>query len=199
MGERFYGDETRGTHDGRQHQGAWRGSHRADHSHYEQWGKEADEGDRAEAHYHALIRHHRSTSYAKSALWRLGWAAYRAGDNEVAIGLFDELRARESDGLGDLRPRYWRARALERLGREEAISEFATIARRYPLSYYGWRAKSRAVASDPFERETEAVVTVGDLQGTTALTPRDLARPEALLARPQNGLHPNSYEFGYGN
>ncbi len=114
--------------------------------------------------------------YTSSALWRLGWQAYRESRFEPAVGYLEKLEARERSAVGRLRARYWRARAAERAGVEGAAAEFGAIAREFPLTYYGWRASARADDGPSPPRSTPFV------PGTAALSPRELARPRILLA-----------------
>ena len=133
------------------------------------------EVDRARSLYQQVALRAPSSSYAGAALWRLGWTDYLAGRYEPAAAAFEELEARESDPIGGLRARYWRIRASEHAGREGTGTAFAALAREYPLSYYGWRARARA---DDDGRAPEPVVV---RPGTAALSSEELARPRTLL------------------
>lgn len=132
--------------------------------------------ERAEAHYRVVSRSGRSAGMGDAADWRLGWSAYRQGRYDRALLYFDRLIARtRGDRIDQLRPRYWRARTLEHMGDPRAQSEFTDIARAFPLSYYGWRARPRA-ARDGLPM---AGVVVRDTPGR--LAPSALARPRILL------------------
>ena len=110
-----------------------------------------------------------------SALWWLGWDAYRAGRYDVAEKHLGKLMARERSFDRKLRARYWHARAAERGGRETAQPAFAALARDYPLSYYGWRAGQRATDVE------DAASTDAVARGATTFAARELARPRILL------------------
>jgi len=101
--------------------------------------------DRANAHFRKVERARRSGGLNEAAGWRLGWSAYREARYEEAIGHFDRLiENKKRDPIGQLRPRYWRARALEQGGEQpRAQTEFAALAGEFPLTYYGWRARDR--------------------------------------------------------
>jgi soluble lytic murein transglycosylase len=135
---------------------------------------EGDE-ERARALYASLVRSASRTAAGGVALWKLGWAAYRDGRNAAAMGYFEKLRDRNGDAIGQLRARYWHARAAANDGRPEAAAAFARLAREFPLSYYGWRSRVRAPAQ---EVEIESVQVS---RGTSALSPVDLARATILL------------------
>jgi soluble lytic murein transglycosylase len=133
------------------------------------------EGQAAREHYTWLVRRAPRSSHGTTALWHLGWQAYREGRYGAAMGYFEKLRGLESDPLDALRARYWRARAAERAGTASAEA-FAAIAREYPLSYYGWRASARMGEGGDAPAEPVRLV-----RGTRALAPIDLARAEVLL------------------
>jgi soluble lytic murein transglycosylase len=132
--------------------------------------------ERARAHYLQVASNKRSGGMGSAAGWRLGWTAYREGEYGKSIAHFDRLLGRESaDPIGQLRYRYWRARALEQLGDARATDEFGALARGYPLSYYGWRARDFAAANGP---EPDSA----DLSdGRNVLRPSEIARARILL------------------
>ncbi len=133
--------------------------------------------DRAEAHFDWVSRNRVSPGLSSAALWRLGWAAYRGGDDATAIGHFERLLSDDDDPIGRLRTRYWRARSLERKGDiAQATDEFGTIANDFPFSYYGWRARDRIRDHD------DPSPGLRPDPGSTRLAGRDLERPKILLA-----------------
>ncbi|MDG2049297.1 MAG: tetratricopeptide repeat protein [Myxococcota bacterium] len=132
---------------------------------------------RAEAHYRQVARSGQRAGLSDAAAWRLGWGAYRAGDYERANLYFDQLvRQKEGDPIGQLRPRYWHARALEHRGDARSLTEFSEIARDYPLSYYGWRARSRIGHDIPERLDRPA-----PRNRARRLTSAALARPRILI------------------
>lgn len=111
------------------------------------------ETERSGRYLESLTHSRTSSSVRLAALWRLGWRAYREGRHADAIGFIDRLIVEERDPIGRLRSRYWRARALAGLADDpEAVAaahrEFAEIASAYPLTYYGWRSRSRLPATE---------------------------------------------------
>jgi soluble lytic murein transglycosylase len=131
--------------------------------------------DRAHELYAAVLRQSSRSSYADAARWRLAWSAFRDARYTEAIGYFETLEANEQDPVAALRPRYWRIRAGERLAEAQTEERYAALAREFPLSYYGWRARERA-GEDP---ATRSLATLRP--GRTALAPEQLARPSILL------------------
>jgi len=132
---------------------------------------------RADTHFRAVEASRRSGGLNQAAGWRLGWSAYRQGRYAEAIGYFDRLIANlENDPVEQLKPRYWRARALEKGGLGDAPAEFTVLANEFPLSYYGWRAAGRAgVVRSPRAAHTPPA------KGRSRLASGDLERPRILL------------------
>ena len=133
--------------------------------------------ERAEKHFDWVSRNRVSTGLSNAALWRLGWSAFRDQREGEAIGYFERLLGEETDTIGRLRTRYWRARALERSdAKASAQAEFEALANEFPFSYYGWRARDRIRDHD------EPSLGLRPDPGTTRLEADDLARPKILLA-----------------
>ncbi len=132
--------------------------------------------DRAEEHFTWVSRSRVTAGLGNAALWRLGWAAFRAGNESRALGHFEQLLEVETDVIGRLRTRYWRARVLERLGNAAANGEFTAMANDFPFSYYGWRSRDR------IRKHDEPSAGLRPEPGTARLEADDLARPKILLA-----------------
>jgi soluble lytic murein transglycosylase len=136
--------------------------------------------DRAEEHFDWVARNRVSSGLSHAALWRLGWSAFRADKPREAVGYFERLLELESDVIGDLRIRYWRARALESLDEESSTAaardEFTAIANDFPFSYYGWRARDR------IRDHAEPSAGARPDPGSTRLREEELARASILLA-----------------
>ena len=132
--------------------------------------------ERAEQHYRAVSKSSASAGMGDAADWRLGWAAYRQGRYDRATLYFDHLiAAKQGDAIGQLRPRYWRARALEQQGDPAARAAFASMASEFPISYYGWRARARAgEAALPPRSDAPR-------EGRRRIAPSALARARILL------------------
>ncbi|MDH3685444.1 MAG: transglycosylase SLT domain-containing protein [Myxococcales bacterium] len=104
--------------------------------------------DRAMAHYTAVSGGSPVSNDRRSAAWRLAWLKRSTGDLAAAATAFEQLAT--GNPIAALRPRYWAARTRADLDAEapEPRAEFLDIARRYPLSYYGWRAAERVGPSE---------------------------------------------------
>jgi soluble lytic murein transglycosylase len=134
-----------------------------------------DEQARARGLYATIVRRAPSSGSAEVSRWNLAWDDYRRGRYAEAIAYFDEIERREDDPIGRLRPRYWRIRAAEARGDPGTTAAYTALAREFPLSYYGWRARGRAGAID-----ASRVPPRMD-PGRAALSPSELARPRILL------------------
>jgi len=87
------------------------------------------------------------TVWGREALWYEGWATYLARDYQGAAAVLGLMQAEGGDASSPSRSAmaaYWRARALEGLGRsDESRSLYDEIIRRHPESYYRVRAQAR--------------------------------------------------------
>lgn len=135
-----------------------------------------DRDEEARAHFRVLAEDPGKGGLSRAALWRLGWSDYRKGRHARAASRLDKLAAATSNDIDRLRPLYWRARALEADGRTtEANALFESMAAGYPLSYYGWRARTR-VAADELPRPQHEIAP-----GESGLRPSQLARVRILM------------------
>ncbi|MEZ4353936.1 MAG: transglycosylase SLT domain-containing protein [Myxococcota bacterium] len=159
-------------------------------------GRERDA--EARAHFQVVADDPGRGGLAQAALWQLGWSDYRRGAFAQAAERFDRLADATGDPIERLRPRYWRARALEQGGRaDEARGLLDAIAKEYPLSYYGWRAREHlgggalgAVAHDI--ARGKAGLRPGELERVRILMEAGLVdeggEETALLTRRAKGL-----------
>lgn len=150
------------------------------------------EGDTENAlRLYRVVSQQSNASYATKALWRLGWAAYLEGQDEMAIAYFDRLRRRDADPISRLRPRYWAARARERLGDPAGVADLQQMGAEYPLSYYGWRAAGHLARSarQPVERVARSAVPVP--AGTSRIGDEEIRRAVILL---EAGMRPEALE-----
>ncbi|MDX1649590.1 MAG: transglycosylase SLT domain-containing protein, partial [Myxococcota bacterium] len=144
---------------------------------------------RARAHFATVAAQAPTRAQRAEARWRVGWMAWRADEPAAAAEAFEAVARLEVDALERLRPRYWRARALDRLGREsEAQQAFAAIVRGHPFTYYGLRAARRLeeAPADDGSRAGAGASGVSDPQpaasaGLVTLPDRALVRARILL------------------
>jgi soluble lytic murein transglycosylase len=138
---------------------------------------EDDDPAAAAAAYQRVAGEAPSAAARNEARWRLAWNDYREGDHARAAALLDRLIADTADPLDALRPRYWRARALETTDPEAARAQLARLARKFGFTYYGWRARQRLGLPEPsLPPFAEPTGSAGSLSA-----PR-LQRVELLLA-----------------
>lgn len=122
-----------------------------------------------------VIRRAPGSPLANAARWKLGWQDYKAGRFDGAIRHWSRLEIATPDPIEALRPRYWKLRAAERMGEPDVPQAFAALATEYPLTYYGWRAASRAGGATAL-REEPAIE-----RGETRLDAATLARARILI------------------
>jgi len=142
--------------------GAWAAFMLADMHH------DAGRTDEAVAAYERTVAGFPNSSYAGTALFRLGMLAMLDEHAERAIQHFDTYRRRSPGGNWYHASIYWAARAREAAGDTGAARAMYREALGYdPLSYYGIRA-GQALGLDPWEfidrRAMPAVPTMTDDQ-----------------------------------
>ncbi len=77
-------------------------------------------------------------------LWRLGWLHYQHGAWEDAVESFHVLAATAPGRSWQNQAHYWKARALERMGRDdEAQTLYQQVSTEWPMTYYGQLSQSR--------------------------------------------------------
>lgn len=101
------------------------------------------------ASYDALVRQHPNARQADDARWRSAWVRWLAGQYAGAERALAALETSKHAGVR-IAAEYWRARALERLGRDRTAQErFAHIAAEHELSYYAELAEARLGRTSP--------------------------------------------------
>ena len=97
-----------------------------------------DQGQSAKA----ILKYREAAQYAESngqrleALWRIGWAYYRAGQYQTAVESFQKIIGGPEDSQWTPQALYWAGRTRERLHDAQAIESYAQLCRRYLFSYY---------------------------------------------------------------
>ncbi|MCC7008610.1 MAG: transglycosylase SLT domain-containing protein [Acidobacteria bacterium] len=110
----------------------------------------ANQDAEAVAVFREILQKHPQGAFAERAVWKAGWAAFRGGDYQGAIALFDP--AVDDFPRSDYRPSwlYWSARAHERLGHAGMARDgFQRTVSAYRNSYYGRQASAALAAMRP--------------------------------------------------
>jgi len=90
-----------------------------------------------------LLDKYPASKFADDALWYLGYAHYLLGEYDDALTLLSRL-ARQGGDLNGGKGRYWKARTLAALGKnDEATAELRDLVAAFPLSWYAMLARTR--------------------------------------------------------
>ena len=142
--------------------------------------QEAGRYDRARISYAQVAERFPHADIAPEARWRAGWVRYLAGDMARAEQAFERTAAVSRRPVR-VAAEYWRARALERLGRrQQAREQLEHVAERHRTSYYAGLAEER-LGRRPAPGEPPAAAPAGAF-------PADLPGPHAERARLLAGL-----------
>lgn len=114
--------------------------------------------------------------WASWARWYLAYAHYLLGEYEDALPLL-EVIGRDRDKLEGGKGRYWRARSLQKLGRDgEALPVYRKLVGDHPFSWYALLSRARL-------KEAGVEIGVfGDSPRDPAAAPPIAARADAKLA-----------------
>ena len=109
-----------------------------------------------------VVRQDRS-SFSDDAAWFAAYSKWLLGDATGALAGLDEYDRLASGKLGDGKARYWKARALDKLGRRpEAVAVYKAVVDAFPFSYYAQQSRVRL---------REAGVRVGPFGSGPSSTP----------------------------
>ena len=139
---------------------------------------EDEDWEAAEELYRRVSERVPGSATGQEAAWRLGWGAFVRDRFEEAAARLGTLAHAISDPIETLRPRYWRARALEAIDAAAARAELGALAEGFPFTYYGWRASERLGR----DLAPEVVASPGERARGSRLSPVRLRRAEVLLA-----------------
>jgi soluble lytic murein transglycosylase len=135
-----------------------------------------DRHDEARVHFEILANDPARDGLSLAALWYLGWTDYRTGHHAQAAKRFEALATATDDEIDRLRPLYWQARSLEATNRvEEARAILDQLAEKYPLSYYGFRARERGAST------ARASIEHRIHPGRSGLRPSEIERVRILM------------------
>lgn len=97
---------------------------------------------RAGKHFEKLVQQHGGTEEAAEGLFRLGMVYLRQQKYSAGVAAFERLLALPQGSKWELQSRYWMWRGLEKTSVERAKEEGVKLIERYPLTYYGLRARA---------------------------------------------------------
>lgn len=102
------------------------------------------EYSQAEEHYTALVNEHAGSDESKTALFRLGLIKFRAKKWSEASGFFERLLVLAPSSDWEYLALYWQWRCHQKLNSNQAAGTAEKLMTRYPLTYYGLRARAEA-------------------------------------------------------
>lgn len=117
-------------------------------------------------------RRYPDSAAADEARWRLGWLAFRQGRIRDAEQQFLNSATRFAATPRAAANLFWAAKARARRG-ADARALLIEVARRYPLTFYGWRALELTGGPEPALQSAPAAVRLGD--GRASLPYEELA------------------------
>lgn len=100
------------------------------------------EGQVADKMYAELERRYPNTASADEARWQRGWRLFRAGRFADAESVFRDAARRHPRTARAGASLYWAAKAKSARGLDTR-ADFALVADRYPMTFYGQRAAAR--------------------------------------------------------
>lgn len=95
----------------------------------------------AQRHFEKLLKQHGGTKEAAEATFRLGLLDYRLKKYPQAAAFFERLLALNMGKDYEYRALYWQWRAQQKIDPAKSAAYADTLLAKYPLSYYGLRAK----------------------------------------------------------
>lgn len=102
----------------------------------------AGEYDDARKHFEKLLKQHGGTSEAAEATFRLGLLEYRLRRYAQSAAFFERLLALPQMRDFEYRALYWQWRAQQKVDLAKSAGFAQGLIAKYPLSYYGLRAKA---------------------------------------------------------
>jgi soluble lytic murein transglycosylase len=85
--------------------------------------------------------------------WNIAWCYYMKGDYRSALAKLNAISSSKLSGAAAEKTAYWKARTLENLGDEKAMSIYKNLAESKPAGYYGYLSLKRLVKnSDDFSK-----------------------------------------------
>lgn len=153
----------------------------------EEW---ADLGDDAKvtAALEDLPRRFPTGDMRAEALWRLGWRAYRKGDDAKAISYWQQQIAAvpiDDNYWAEGQPQYWIGRAEQRRGHTDvALASWEAAVETYPVTYYAMLALNRIREVDPAREAALEAKLSADPPGFDPAAPAFHFQPRPEYATP---------------
>ncbi|MBI4511890.1 MAG: transglycosylase SLT domain-containing protein [Deltaproteobacteria bacterium] len=139
-----------------------------------------------------LLERFPSSRWVDDALWYLGFSHFLLGEHAQALPYLEKLSEKGGDLVGG-KGRYWRARALDMIGRKDgATGILRDLVGRYPFSWYSLlarsRLKERGIALGPFGDRSVSVDQVPRFGAIDNSLAKDIviARADELLSARMN-------------
>ncbi len=117
----------------------------------------------AQAHFDKLIRQHGGTVEAAEGTFRMGLLDYRRKRYPQAAAFFERLLALKSGKDFEYRAMYWQWRAQQKIDAAKSAPFADALIKKYPLSYYGLRAKAE-LAENSIQLSNNKVAVKADLR-----------------------------------
>ena len=137
------------------------------------------------------------------ALWRLGWRAFRAGNDAKAIGYWQQQIAAvpiDDNYWAEGQPQYWIGRAELRRGRRtEAMASWEDAVRSYPMTYYAMLALNRLRETDAARSTALVADLTRDPVGFDPKAPAFTFKPRPEYATPAFARAVEFIKLGLGD
>jgi soluble lytic murein transglycosylase len=117
----------------------------------------------AQTHFEKLIRQHGGTPEAAEGAFRMGLLDFRRKRYPQAAAYFERLLALKSGKDFEYRALYWQWRAQQKIDLEKSAAFADTLIKKYPLSYYGLRAKAETT-NNSIQLPNKTVAVKADLR-----------------------------------
>ncbi|HVK77653.1 MAG TPA: transglycosylase SLT domain-containing protein [Kofleriaceae bacterium] len=137
------------------------------------------------------------------AMWRLGWRAYRDGDDARAIAYWQKQIALvpiDDNYWAEGQAQYWIGRAEARRGkRDAALASWESAVRTYPVSYYAMLALNRVRETAPARYAALVKELTADPPGFDPAAPAFHFKPRPEYATPGFGRAVELIRLGLGD
>ena len=96
-------------------------------------------GNEALKTYREILERFPQSQFAAEINWRIGWNSYLQKNFAEAARYFSRIPETGIDLISDLKPRFWKARALSQSGQADQGNRILKeLSERFPLTYYGF-------------------------------------------------------------